>query len=79
MHCIGTSEIGQVPTSKLTIFAQESQGVVNKPFPLCASVDHLPSSNGNGELRAASPRDVVQLHRAMIDLCRIFEKVLVSL
>ncbi|KAK9848425.1 hypothetical protein MYU51_016627 [Penicillium brevicompactum] len=57
---------------------RESQGVVNKPFPLCASVDHLPSSSGNGELRAASPRDVVQLHRAMIDLCRIFEKVLVS-
>ncbi|CAG8944410.1 unnamed protein product [Penicillium salamii] len=57
----------------------ESQGVVNKPFPPCASNVHLPSASGNGELRAASPRDVVQLHRAMIDLCRIFEKVLVSL
>jgi hypothetical protein len=59
--------------------AQDSQGVVNKPFPFCASDDHLPSASGNGQLRAASQRDVVQLHRAMIDLCRIFEKVLLSL
>ncbi|KAK4861857.1 hypothetical protein LT330_003892 [Penicillium expansum] len=56
----------------------DSQGVVNKPFSLCASDVYLPSANGNGQLRAASQRDVVQLHRAMIDLCRIFEKVLLS-
>ncbi|KXG51937.1 Transcription factor [Penicillium griseofulvum] len=56
----------------------DSQGVVKKPFPLCASDVYLPSANGNGQLRAASQRDVVQLHRAMIDLCRIFEKVLLS-
>ncbi|KAJ5966655.1 hypothetical protein N7501_002903 [Penicillium viridicatum] len=56
----------------------DSQGVVNKPFPLCASNVYLPSATGNGQLRAASQRDVVQLHRAMIDLCRIFEKVLLS-
>ncbi|CAI7640510.1 unnamed protein product [Penicillium crustosum] len=56
----------------------DSQGVVNKPFPLCASDVYFPSSTGNGKLRAASQRDVVQLHRAMIDLCRIFEKVLLS-
>ncbi|CAI7637055.1 unnamed protein product [Penicillium glandicola] len=58
---------------------RDSQGVVNKPFPLCAADIYLPSANGNGQLRAASQRDVVQLHRAMIDLCRIFEKVLLSL
>ncbi|KAJ5953089.1 uncharacterized protein N7479_011502 [Penicillium vulpinum] len=57
----------------------DSQGVVNKPFPLCALDAYLPSANGNGQLRAASQRDVVQLHRAMIDLCRIFERVLLSL
>ncbi|CAG8191339.1 unnamed protein product [Penicillium olsonii] len=57
----------------------ESQGVVHKPYPPCASNERLPSASGNGKLRAASPRDVVKLHRAMIDLCRIFEKVLVSL
>ncbi|KAI2709063.1 transcriptional regulator family: Fungal Specific TF [Penicillium roqueforti] len=56
----------------------DSQGVVNKPFPLCASDVYLPSANGNRQLRAASQRDVVQLHRAMIDLCRIFEKVLLT-
>ncbi|CAG8044172.1 unnamed protein product [Penicillium nalgiovense] len=56
----------------------DSQGVVNKPFPLCASDAYLPSANGNGQLRSASQRDVVQLHRAMIDLCRIFEKVLLT-
>ncbi|KAJ5427461.1 Transcription factor [Penicillium cf. griseofulvum] len=56
----------------------DSQGVVKKPFPLCASDVYLPSANGSGQLRAASQRDVVQLHRAMIDLCRIFEKVLLS-
>ncbi|CAG7945280.1 unnamed protein product [Penicillium nalgiovense] len=56
----------------------DSQGVVNKPFPLCASDVYLPSANGNGQLRSASQRDVVQLHRAMIDLCRIFEKVLLT-
>ncbi|KAJ6039389.1 hypothetical protein N7499_004352 [Penicillium canescens] len=56
----------------------DSQGVVNKPFALCAPDVCLPSANGNGQLRAASQRDVVQLHRAMIDLCRIFEKVLLA-
>ncbi|KAJ5781353.1 hypothetical protein N7457_006513 [Penicillium paradoxum] len=56
----------------------DSQGAVNKPFPLCASDVYLPSASGNGQLRAASQREVVQLHRAMIDLCRIFEKVLLS-
>lgn len=62
-----------------SLVAQDSQGVVNKPFPLCASDVYLPSANGNGQLRSASQRDVVQLHRAMIDLCRIFEKVLLTL
>ncbi|KAJ5765969.1 uncharacterized protein N7511_003585 [Penicillium nucicola] len=56
----------------------DSQGVVNKPFALCAPDVCLPSANGNGQLRAASQRDVVQLHRALIDLCRIFEKVLLA-
>ncbi|OQD89012.1 hypothetical protein PENANT_c003G03705 [Penicillium antarcticum] len=56
----------------------DSQGVVNKPFALCAPDVSLPSANGNGQLRAASQRDVVQLHRALIDLCRIFERVLLA-
>ena len=72
------SFFGITPYS-LSFVTQDSQGVVNKPFPLCASDIYLPSATGNGQLRAASQRDVVQLHRAMIDLCRIFEKVLLSL
>ncbi|KAJ5698801.1 hypothetical protein N7462_000806 [Penicillium macrosclerotiorum] len=55
----------------------DSQGAVNKPDLQCASNVHLPSANG--QLRAASQGDVVQLHRAMIDLCRILEKILHSL
>lgn len=68
-----------ITSYSLSFVTQDSQGVVNKPFPLCASDVYLPSATGNGQLRAASQRDVVQLHRAMIDLCRIFEKVLLSL
>jgi hypothetical protein len=75
--CCTTKNIFCPSNSRFVI--QDSQGVVKKPFPLCASDVYLPSANGNGQLRAASQRDVVQLHRAMIDLCRIFEKVLLSL
>lgn len=56
---------------------QESQGAVKKPFLQCVSDVHLPSADGN--LRGASQKNVVQLHRAMIDLCRILEKILLSL
>lgn len=76
--CCTTKNISSASNSP-SFIAQDSQGVVNKPFSLCASDVYLPSANGNGQLRAASQRDVVQLHRAMIDLCRIFEKVLLSL
>ncbi|CEJ57830.1 hypothetical protein PMG11_06509 [Penicillium brasilianum] len=55
----------------------ESQGAVKKPFLQCVSDVHLPSADGN--LRSASQKSVVQLHRAMIDLCRILEKILLSL
>ncbi|KAJ5354977.1 uncharacterized protein N7496_012189 [Penicillium cataractarum] len=56
---------------------KESQGAVKKPFLQCVSDVHLPSADGN--LRGASQKNVVQLHRAMIDLCRILEKILLSL
>ncbi|KAJ5592012.1 uncharacterized protein N7459_002381 [Penicillium hispanicum] len=56
---------------------RDSQGAVHKPYYQCASDACLPSANG--QLRAASQMDVVQLHRAMIDLCRILEKILLSL
>lgn len=77
--CIIKNLFSFLASYSLSFVTQDSQGVVNKPFPLCASDVYLPSANGNGQLRAASQRDVVQLHRAMIDLCRIFEKVLLSL
>ncbi|KAJ5404470.1 hypothetical protein N7509_004341 [Penicillium cosmopolitanum] len=57
----------------------DSQGVVNKPYLQCASTKVLPSAKGNGQLRAYSQRDVAKLHQAMIDLCRILEKILHSL
>ncbi|CAL5867167.1 uncharacterized protein PFLUO_LOCUS1379 [Penicillium psychrofluorescens] len=56
----------------------DSQGVVNKPSLECAGDIHLPSSI-NGKPRPASPRDVTQLQRAMIDLCHILERILLSL
>jgi hypothetical protein len=52
--------------------------VVNKPSLECAGDIHLPSSI-HGKSRAASPRDVTQLQRAMIDLCHILERILLSL
>ncbi|KAJ5157855.1 Transcription factor [Penicillium canariense] len=55
----------------------ESQGAVKKPFLQCASDVHLPSADGKP--RGASQKDVIQLHRSMIDLCRILERVLSSL
>ncbi|KAJ5273651.1 hypothetical protein N7478_008776 [Penicillium angulare] len=55
----------------------ESQGAVNKPYLQCVSEVHFPSANGS--LRAASQKDTAQLHRSMIDLCRIIEKILQSL
>ncbi|OKO90612.1 Nitrogen assimilation transcription factor nit-4 [Penicillium subrubescens] len=55
----------------------DSQGAVKKPFLQCVSDVHLPSADGN--LRGASQKNVVQLHQAMIDLCRILEKILLSL
>ncbi|KAJ5732358.1 hypothetical protein N7493_003839 [Penicillium malachiteum] len=55
----------------------DSQGAVNKPSLQCTS--DLPSPSANGNPRAASQKDTVQLHRSMIDLCRIIEKVLQSL
>ncbi|KAJ5762755.1 hypothetical protein N7533_001436 [Penicillium manginii] len=57
----------------------DSQGVVNKPYLQCATTTILPSAKGNGQLRAYSQRDVAKLHQAMIDLCRILEKILHSL
>ncbi|KAJ6014307.1 hypothetical protein N7540_008898 [Penicillium herquei] len=57
--------------------AKDSQGAVNKPSLQCVSDLSSPSANGNP--RAASQKDTVQLHRSMIDLCRIIEKVLQSL
>ncbi|KAJ5085126.1 hypothetical protein N7532_009897 [Penicillium argentinense] len=57
----------------------DSQGVVNKPYLQCATSTFLPSAKGNGQLRAFSQREVVKLHQAMIDLCRILEKILHSL
>ncbi|KAF3391279.1 hypothetical protein F1880_007889 [Penicillium rolfsii] len=55
----------------------DSQGAVKKPLLQCASNVHLPSAGGN--LRSASQKNVVQLHQSMIDLCRILEKILLSL
>ncbi|KAJ5625387.1 hypothetical protein N7510_001696 [Penicillium lagena] len=56
----------------------DSQGVVNKPSIECAGDIRLPSSI-DGKSRAASQRDVTQLQRAMIDLCHILERILLSL
>ncbi|KAJ6129437.1 hypothetical protein N7512_002217 [Penicillium capsulatum] len=54
----------------------DSQGAVNKPFLQCASNETRLAANG--QPRAASQRDVVKLHHAMIDLSRILEKILGS-
>ncbi|KAJ5233113.1 hypothetical protein N7468_006069 [Penicillium chermesinum] len=55
----------------------DCQGAVNKPYIQCASNTVLLSANG--QPRAASQKDVVQLHKSMIDLCQILEKILLSL
>lgn len=56
---------------------QDSQGAVNMPYLQCTSEVRLPSANG--QLRAASQKEVTALHRSMISLCRILEKILLSL
>ncbi|KAJ5310874.1 uncharacterized protein N7443_003335 [Penicillium atrosanguineum] len=55
----------------------DSQGAVNMPYLQCTSEIRLPSANGG--LRAASQKEVTGLHRSMISLCRILEKILLSL
>ncbi|KAJ5900091.1 hypothetical protein N7495_004835 [Penicillium taxi] len=55
----------------------DSQGAVKLPDIESGLDIHLPAANG--QPRAASERDVVLLHRAMIELCRILEKILLSL
>ncbi|KAJ5675254.1 uncharacterized protein N7477_005188 [Penicillium maclennaniae] len=55
----------------------DSQGAVNMPYLQCTSEVRLPAANGG--LRAASCKEVTDLHRSMISLCRILEKILLSL
>lgn len=50
---------------------------MNKPFLQCVPKETLLAANG--QPRAASQPEVVKLHHAMIDLCRIMEKILLSL
>lgn len=83
LHITGRSF--SIPTSSLCSqfskyhlhYIQDSQGAVNKPHPKCALDVCLPSASGHP--RTASQKDTTQLHRSMIDLCRIIEKILQSL